>query len=179
MVPYSKGHSESFRNICGKAGVQIHFKGNNTVKDLLVALMDRDSIFNKGGVIYRYKCDHMGCTMEYIGKAGRNFGHRYKEHLWAPSIIFDHSQTTGHSIMLDNFSIVDRKSQVLPGSSRRPCTSVNNVFLKRQVNLGKYQLPFIRDEVLQDMPALPCTVIPYIHPLYSPPDHLPTKGGIQ
>ena len=39
--------------------VQVHLKGNNTVKDLLVAPKDRDSIVNKGSIIYRYKCDHL------------------------------------------------------------------------------------------------------------------------
>ena len=38
VVPYSRGLSESFKNICGKTGVQVHLKGNNTIKDLLVAL---------------------------------------------------------------------------------------------------------------------------------------------
>ena len=57
-VPYSKGLNKSFKNICGKVGVQVHFKGNNTVKDFLVAPKDRGSIVNKGGVIYGYnKCD--------------------------------------------------------------------------------------------------------------------------
>ena len=65
-------------NICGKAGVQVHFKGNNTVKDLMDAP-------NKGGVIYMYRCSHPGCTMEYIGETCRNFGDRYQEHLRAPS----------------------------------------------------------------------------------------------
>ena len=31
VVPYFTGLSESFRNICGKAGVQVHFKGAKTV----------------------------------------------------------------------------------------------------------------------------------------------------
>ena len=84
VVPYSKGLSESFKNICGKVGVQVYFKGSNTVKDLLVAPKDRDSIFNKGGVIYRYRCDHPGCTMVYIGETGSKFGDRYKEHLSIP-----------------------------------------------------------------------------------------------
>ena len=58
VVPYSKGLSKSFKNICGKVRVQVNIKGNNTVKDILVAPKDRDSIVNKGG----------GCTMEYIGE---------------------------------------------------------------------------------------------------------------
>ena len=85
MVSYSKELSESFKNTCGKGGIQVHFKGNYTVKDLLVAPEDRDHIVNKGGVIYRYKCMHPGCTMEYIEETGTNCGDRYKEHLRALS----------------------------------------------------------------------------------------------
>ena len=41
----------------------------------------KDVIISKGGVIYRYKCDHLGCTVEYIGEIWSTFGDRYKEHL--------------------------------------------------------------------------------------------------
>ena len=34
--------------------VQVHIKGSNTIKDLLVAPKDKDTITNKGEVIYRY-----------------------------------------------------------------------------------------------------------------------------
>ena len=78
VVPYFKALSERFRNICGKVGVQLYFKGSNTVKELLVAPQHKEGICNKEGVIYRYKCDQPGCTMEYIGETGRNFGERYK-----------------------------------------------------------------------------------------------------
>ena len=81
VVPYLKGLSERFKSICGKAGVQIHFKGNNTIKDLSVASKDKDDITSKGSVIYRYKCDHLRSTMGYIGETGRTFGDGYKEHL--------------------------------------------------------------------------------------------------
>ena len=90
---------------------QVHFKGDSTIKDLLMAPKDKDSITSKGGVIYRYRCDHPGCTEEYIGETGRTYGDRYKEHLRAPSPIYGHANTTGHSIQLDSFSIVDRESQ--------------------------------------------------------------------
>ena len=64
VIPYSKGLSKSFRNICGKAGVQIHFEGANTVKELLVIPKNKDNIIQKGEVIYRYRCDQSGCNME-------------------------------------------------------------------------------------------------------------------
>ena len=51
VVPYSKDPIDSFRNICGKAGVQVHFKCANTVNKLLVAPKDKESIIQKGEVI--------------------------------------------------------------------------------------------------------------------------------
>ena len=38
VVPYTKGLSKSFKNIGGKMGVQDHFKGGNTIKNLLVRI---------------------------------------------------------------------------------------------------------------------------------------------
>ena len=84
MVPYSKGLSESFRNICVKAGEHVHFRGANTAKELLVVPKNKDNIIQKGGVIYRYRCDQPGCTMEYRREVDRNFGERYKEHIRPP-----------------------------------------------------------------------------------------------
>ena len=111
VVPYPKGFSESFKNICNKAGVKVHFKGGNTIKDLLMAPKDKNSITNEEGVIYRCKCDHLGCRMEYIGDMGRTLQDRYKEHLRALSPYYDHTNIIGNYIQLDNFSIVDRESQ--------------------------------------------------------------------
>ena len=109
--PYSNGLSESFRNVCNKAGVQFHFSGGNTIKNLLMAPKDKDNITSKGRVIYRYKGDHPGYTVDYISKTGRTFGDEYKEHLRDHSPIHDHTNTTGHPIKLDNFSIMDMESQ--------------------------------------------------------------------
>ena len=78
---------------------------------LLVAPTDKGNITNKGAFIYRFKCDHLGCTVEYISETGRTFGDRYKEHLRAPSPIYKHANVMGHSIKLDSSSIVDREPQ--------------------------------------------------------------------
>ena len=98
---------------------------------------DKDNITSKGGVIYRYKGDHLGCTVENIGKTGRTFGDRYKEHLRAPFPILDHTNTTGHTIKLENISIVDREPQGVTGTIKEAMfIRVNDPFLNR--NLGKY-----------------------------------------
>ena len=70
-----------------------------------------------------------------------------------PPLIFNHFQTTGNNITLDNFSIVGRESQGFTRTFKEAMfIRVNDPPLNR--NLGKYQLPDIWDKVLQDMPAL-------------------------
>ena len=75
VVPYSKGLSESFRNVCNKVGSSGSFWEDNTIENLLMAPKDKD-ITSKGGVLYRYKYDHPGCRVEYIGETGGTFGDR-------------------------------------------------------------------------------------------------------
>ena len=40
VVPYTKGLSESFKNICSKYGIQAYFKGNITIKQTLIHRRD-------------------------------------------------------------------------------------------------------------------------------------------
>ena len=146
-VPYNKGLSESFKNIAKKYDIKVHFKSGKTLKDELVAPKGKDHITKKSGIIYRFKCDRLECDKEYIGETSRTFGERYKEHLKAPSPIHDHSNTTGHTTSLENFSIVGREEQNL---SRLIKESMfirgNNPSLNK--NIGKYHLPHLWDEVL-------------------------------
>ena len=80
VIPYYKGLSESLKKICGNHGVQVYFKGGNTIKNLLVAPKDQDPILKKSGVIYRYRCGRVDCNEEYIGESSRAFGERFREH---------------------------------------------------------------------------------------------------
>ena len=146
-VPYNAGLSESFKNICKRYGIQVHFKSGKTIKDELVAPKDKDHITKKSGIIYRLKCDRLECDEEYIGETARTIGERFKEHLKAPSPIYDHSNITGHSTTLNKFSIVGREEQNLSRLIKESMfVRVNNSSLYR--NIGKYHLPCIWDEVL-------------------------------
>ena len=51
VVPYIKGMSESCKNICRKHGIEMHFKGGSTIKNLIVHPKDTDTILQKSGVI--------------------------------------------------------------------------------------------------------------------------------
>ena len=53
VVPYQQGLSERIKNTCKEYGVQVYFKGGQTIKGLLMAPKDKDPITNKSGVIYR------------------------------------------------------------------------------------------------------------------------------
>ena len=146
-VPYNEGPSESMKNICKRYGIQVHFKSGKTLKDELVAPKDKGHITKKSGIMYRFKCDRLECDEEFIGETARTFGERFKEHLKAASPIHDHSNTTGHTTNLNNFSIVGREEQNLSRLIKESMfIRVNNPSLNR--NIGKYHLPHVWDEVL-------------------------------
>ena len=118
-----------------------------TIKDELVAPKDQDHITKKSDIIYRYKCDRLECDHEYIGETARTFGERFKEHLKAPSPIFDHSNISGHLTTINNFTVVGREEQNLSRLIKESMfIRVNNPSLNK--NIGKYHLPDIWDEVL-------------------------------
>ena len=52
--------------------------------------MDKDTIIQKSGVIYRYNSARVECDEEYIAESTRTFGERIKEHFKASSPIYDH-----------------------------------------------------------------------------------------
>ena len=133
------------KNVGKKHGIQTYFKGGNTIKSLLMTPKDKDHISKKSGIIYRFKCNRVYCDDEYIGESSRTFGERYKEHLKAPSPIYDHHNITGHETSIENFSIVGRGDQNLIRAIKEAIyIRVNNPSLNN--NIGKYHLPHIWDE---------------------------------
>ena len=153
VVPYMKGLSESCKNICRRHGIEMHFKGANTIRQLLVHPKDKDNILKKSGVIYRYKCGRVDCEDEYIGESGTTYAERFREHLRALSPIHDHYKTTGHEMSLDNFSIVGRDDQSTTRAIREAMLiRVNDPSLNRKI--GKYQLAHTWDEVMVKSPEL-------------------------
>ena len=149
VVPYIHGLVEKFKKSCKNKGIQAYFKCTNTVKTLLIAPKDKDHKLQKRGIIYKCKCLLTNCPEQYIGESGRTLGDRVKEHLRVPSPIHQHSNTTGHPVSPDCFTIVLREPQ---GNTRNIKEAmfiwVNDTSCNR--NIGKYQLPHIWDQILQD-----------------------------
>ena len=144
VVPYIQGSSEKLKRTCNKKGIQVHFRGSNTIKTLLITPKDKDTKLQKNGVIYQCKCPTMNCPEEYIGEIGKAFGDRLKHYLRAPSSIHQHTSSTGHPISPDCFNITHREAQ---GTTRNikevMYIKANDPPLNR--NQGKYQLPHVGD----------------------------------
>ena len=92
-------------------GIQVHFKGTNTIKAFLMASKDRDSKLQKSGVIYKFECPHINCPEEYIGESGRTCGDRPQEHIRDACPINHHSKSKGHPVSPECFAIVNREPQ--------------------------------------------------------------------
>ena len=112
---------------------------------------------------------------ENIEKSGRTLGNRLKEHFRCPSPIYQHSQATEHPIRVDCFTIIDREAHCITGTIKEAIfIHVNDPSLDR--NLGKYQLPHIWDEVLQDTASLnlrwATPITPCLWVSTSPPWHM-------
>ena len=137
VVPYYAGLSENIQNIGRKFGVQVHCKGGTTIKNLLMVPKDKDPMLKQSGVIYRYHCDRVDCDEEYIGESSRTFGERFKEYLKPPSLIYDHSNISGHNVSINNFKIVGRKDlNQMRAIKEAIYIRVNDPSLNR--NVGKY-----------------------------------------
>ena len=149
----TQGLCESIKKICGRYGIQSHFKGGRTIKNLLVSPKDKDPMVNQSGSIYWYQCGDLGCDDEYIGETSRTFGERYKEHLKAPSAIHHHSIQTGHTTNQNYFQIIGREGQNLARNIKESIyIRVNNPSLNN--NIGKFNLSHIWDRVLLNTKGL-------------------------
>ena len=105
------GYLPKEMKVCKQHGIQIHFKGHNTIRKLFMAHKDKNNKLKKCVVIYHYRCSHLGCKEQYTGETGRTLGDRVKEHMKAPSPKHLHTSTTEHSISTDNFIIIDKATQ--------------------------------------------------------------------
>ena len=71
VIPYVPSICESIKNIGKKYGVAVYFKGNRTLKNILLSPKDKDEMANKSSIIYSYCCGEIDCNEEYVGESGR------------------------------------------------------------------------------------------------------------
>ena len=78
VVPYMPNTGEKFRKLCKKKGIQVHFKGTNTLRTALGNPKDKDPKHNQTGIIYHYQCPQTNCPNAYIGESGMIIGRKSK-----------------------------------------------------------------------------------------------------
>ena len=111
VIPYAQDLPESFKNTCGKYGIQTYFTGNTTIKQVLMKPMDQDPKDKKSRIINSLQCNHTACNEEYTEKTSRTLGKRCMEHLKQPSPIHVHIQQTGHNNTDTSFNIIGMEDQ--------------------------------------------------------------------
>ena len=120
---------------------------------LVVIMMSSGRHFNHTGVIYWFKCDRIDCEDEYLGQSSRTFGERFKEHLKAPSPIYEHQNKTGPTTSVENFKIIGREGQNTAREIEEAiCIRVNKPNLNK--NISKFNLPHVWIKVLGSISEL-------------------------
>ena len=108
---------------------------------------DGEAIAKQSNIIYCFKFGKTECVDKYIGESYRTFEEQYKEHLKAPSPIFEHQNIAGYTTTVENIKIISREDQNMARAIKEAIyIRVNNPTLNR--NIGKYNLPDILDKVL-------------------------------
>ena len=154
VVPYIPHTADRFKKLCKSRGIQVYFKGTNTLRTTLGNHKDKDPKTKQTGLIYQYHCPHAHCSSCYIGESGRSLGDWVKEHLKAPSPSTCTAPQQDTRWIPTNSTSCIRKSTANPELSRKQCLSVSRTPLN--CNLGKYQLPHIWDQLLQSSPIFQC-----------------------
>ena len=115
-APYFPGLSESFKQLFKYTPVQICFKGENTIKSMLMHPKDKVDPSLKKDVVYQWSCTKPNCKSSYIRETSRSLCDHVKEHSkeGSNSAIYQHCSTKGHPLPnIDQFKVIDQeKSQI-------------------------------------------------------------------
>ena len=99
-APYFPGLSESFKQLFRYTPVQVCFKGQKTIKSLLMHPKDKVDPLLKKDIIYQWSCTNPNCKSSYIGETSRSLCERAKEHSkeGSNSAIYHHCSSKGHPL---------------------------------------------------------------------------------
>ena len=80
LAPYFPGVRESFKQLFRYTHIQVCFKGQNTIKSMLMHPKDKIDPSLKKDVVYQWSCTNPGCKSSYIGETSRSLCECVKEH---------------------------------------------------------------------------------------------------
>ena len=110
-APYFPGISKSFKQLFRYTHIQVCFKGQSTIKSVLMHPKDKIDSSLKKDIVYQWPCTNLGCKSSYIGETSRSLCEHVKEHSkeWFNSAIYQHCSTKGHPLLsVDLFKVIDQ-----------------------------------------------------------------------
>ena len=116
-APYFPGLSESFKQLFKYMPVQVCFKGQNTIKSMLMHPNNKVDPTFKKDVIYQWSCTKPNCKSSYIRKTSRSLSKHVQEHSkeGSNSAIYLHCSTKSHPLPnIDQFKVMDKENLKLP-----------------------------------------------------------------
>ena len=156
-APYFPGLSESFKQLFKYTHIQVCFKGQNTIKSMLMHHKDKINPSLKKDVVYQWSCTDPACKSSYIGETCRSLGERVKKHSkeGTNSAIYQHCITKGHPLpKVDQFKVIDQeKSQITREAKEAIHIRKSDPELNR--NVGKMVIPHVFDSILGVKPRNP------------------------
>ena len=116
VMPYQRGKSEHIRRIFQRHKVNVCFRPQRTLRQILVHPKDKPNKQEICGPIYHIKClgrSKEECEHGYIGETERTLKARFMEHRRPSSTTSEvsqhiHSDSPGHTVSLESVTILDR-----------------------------------------------------------------------
>ena len=156
--PYFLGLSESLKQLFKYTLVKVCFKGQNTIKSMLMHAKDKVDPSLKKDVVYQWSCTKPNCKSSYIRETSRSLCDHVKEHNkeGSNSAIYQHCSTKGHPLPnIDQFKIIDQeKSQI--AHEAKEAIHIQKLDPELNRNVGKMAIPCAFDSILGIKPKNPC-----------------------
>ena len=156
-APYFPGLSESFKQLFKYTPVQVCFKGQNTIKSMLMHPKDKVDPSLKKDIVYQWSCTKPNCKSSYIGETSRSLCEWVKEHSkeGSNSAIYQHCSTKGHPPPnVDQFKVIDQeKSQI--AREAKEAIHIRKLDPELNRNVGKMVIPHVFDSLLGIKPKNP------------------------
>ena len=162
-APYFPGLSESFTQLFKYTPVQVCFKGQNTIKSMLMHPKDKVDPPLKKDVVYQWSCTKPKCKSSYIGETSRSLCECVKEHSkeGSNSAIYQHCSTKGHPLPnIDQFKVIDQeKSQI--AHEAKEAINIHKLDPELNRNVGKMVIPHVFDSILGIKPknSMHCFIV--------------------
>ena len=110
-IPYVQGVTEGLSRIIRKAGVTVHTKPANTIRNMLVAPKNKPNKGDRSWVVYGLQCK--ACDSHYVGETERPLKKRLTEYKRESSPFGAHLKSEGHEFNPNDVKILDTDSRWL------------------------------------------------------------------